>query len=159
MKIKKCYHCEQGNLIRKFEKYKREIGENRFVTSDLVEYYQCDNPLCNAKIFLGKESTKLDSTSVKNLLLEILKHKRKLNGDDIHYLRSFFSIPARQISLILGYETSTVSGWEGKNLELDFSKSLIVAIFFATQLKHKYPEYSSELDFDLLLDSAFSMAK
>ena len=158
MNLKKCYHCEEGNLIKKVEKYKREIGSNRFVTSDLVEYFQCDNTKCNAKIFLGKESNKLDTTSVKNLLLDVLQQKRSLNGDDVHYLRSFFAISARQLSMRLRYEASTVSSWEGKNLELDFSKSVVVALFFAGQLKHKYPECEAELNFDSLLESAFSIA-
>ena len=158
MQLKKCYSCEKGNLTKKVETYKREIGKNRFVTSDLVEYLQCDNPECNAKIFLGKETTKLDATSVKNLLIDILQHKRTLNGDDVHYLRTFFNLSARQLSLRLRYEASTVSSWEGKNLELDFSKSVVVALFFAGLLKHKHPECSSELNFDSLLDSAFSLA-
>jgi DNA-binding transcriptional regulator YiaG len=158
MKFKKCFQCEKGNLIKKHEKYRREIGNNRFIISDDVEYFQCDNPNCNAKIFLGNESKKLDATSVKNLLLDVLKNKRTLNGDDVYYLRTFFLISARQLSLCLRYESSTVSNWEGKNMELDFSKSIIVCLFFCTQLKHKYPEFIAELNFDSLIDIAFDMA-
>jgi hypothetical protein len=158
MTLKICPTCEKGALIKKFDKQRREIGHNRFITSDIIEYLQCDNIDCNAKIFFGNAVKKLDASSVKNLLLDVLKHTRGLNGDDVYYLRSFFAISARQLSLRLRYEASTVSGWEAKNLELDFSKSVIVCLYFSAQLKKNYPEFSEELNFDSLLNTAFDIA-
>lgn len=146
-----CPTCEKGELIPCMEPYNVQIGEDRFVASDPVNFLRCTN--CGGEIFIGDENIKTDRSAAKNLLLDVAQKKKVLLGEDIIFLRSVFRIQAKDLSLKLNLDTSTVSKWENRNTELSYPVALTVAIFFISEYINSD---DAKIDLNPLIVKAFS---
>ncbi len=138
-----CPACNNGVLTPRNEIYNVRIGESRFAKSDPVHFLSCSN--CGEAIFIGNESEKADRSAAKNILKEILLRSRKMTGEDTKFVRSVLKLSARELSLRLELDASTVSQWETRKGELSFPVAFAVAIFFFRELMKDDENFAEEI--------------
>ena len=103
------------------------IGESSCVASDPVPFFRCE---CGETEFLTKHSRTADITAARRLLLSVLEGSRRLNGENLRWLRSVFSISAKDLSEQLQFKPSTGSQWESRNTLFDMPTSQGIALLF-----------------------------
>ena len=146
-----CPICQTGHLQPQNNSVSVRIGENRFVLSDPVHFFECDH--CSETIFLGQESKKADLSAAKRILAETILSNRAMNGEDIIFLRAVVELSAKELSLSLNLDPSTVSQWEKRNTVLSFPVSLAVSVLLLKKLLPNEHEFKNEVG--ELLEKAF----
>ncbi len=147
-----CLACETGSLHAKFESYPVRISEHQTIPSDPVRFMKCDN--CGDIIIHGEESKRADFSAGKNLLKAVVRQEESLNGRAVAFLRSLVSISAKELSLRLRLDATTVSQWEGRNTVIQHPTGFAVAVFFLREMAKNKDEFLKEIE-ELILN-AFS---
>lgn len=102
------------------------LSGDKQIHSDPVSFFRCE---CGEVEFLPKEMVRAEQSAVKNYLFEALKNKEHLRGRYLKDIRSILGLKAKQLSLDLGYQSSTVTQWEARDIEFDKISSEGLALF------------------------------
>ena len=146
-----CPVCNQGILVVRNEPHRVRVGVEKFVLSDAVHFLECS--ICGERIFLGAESFKADNSAAKNLLREVLTGAQKLTGEDVSFLRAILQLSARELSLRLELDPSTVSQWETRKSTLSYPVAFAVAVFCFREIMKGDVRFADEIS--VLIASAF----
>lgn len=138
-----CPLCQAGHLDPQHKPISVRIGQNRFVLSDEVNFFECDN--CKETIFLGQESKKADISAAKRILNDTILAKWEMNGEDVAFLRAVVGLSAKDLSLSLNLDPSAVSQWEKRNTVLSFPVSLAVSLLFLKMLLPDQADFKNEV--------------
>lgn len=147
-----CLSCSSGALHAVFESYPVRVSASQTVFSDPVRFMKCES--CGDVIMHGDESTRADVSAGKNLLREVIQQERTLNGQTVAFLRALISITAKDLSLRLRLDTTTVSQWEGRNTTLPQPTAFAVSVFFLREMAKSQDEFFKEIE--NLIFKAFS---
>jgi DNA-binding transcriptional regulator YiaG len=82
----------------------------------------------------------------KNLLREVIQQERTLNGRGVVFLRALISMTAKELSLRLRLDATTVSQWEGRNTTLPQPTAFAVAVFILRELAKNKDEFLKEIE-------------
>ena len=127
-----CLACENRSMRAVFEPYPVVVTESVSVLSDPVRFMKCNS--CGDVIMQGDEVARADVSAGKNLLREVIQQERTLNGRGVAFLRALISMTAKELSLHLGLDATTVSQWEGRNTTLPQPTTFAVAVFILREL-------------------------
>jgi hypothetical protein len=102
-----CLASENDTLRAVFEPYPVVVAGGITVSSDPVRFMKCDS--CGDVIMHGDETARADVSAGKNLLRDVIQHERTLNGRGVAFLRAMISMTAKELSLRLRLDATTVS--------------------------------------------------
>ena len=102
----------------------------------------------------GDETKQADLSAGKNLLGQVIKQEQTLNGQAVAFLRALVSVTAKELSLRLRLDATTVSQWEGRNTVLPQPTAFAVSVFFLREMAKDKHEFLKEIE-ELIL-KAFS---
>jgi hypothetical protein len=94
----------------------------------------------------GDEAARADVSGEKNLLREVIQQGRTWNGRGVAFLRALISMTAKELSLRLPLDATTVSQWEGRNTTLPQPTAFAVAIFILRELAKNKDEFLKEIE-------------
>jgi DNA-binding transcriptional regulator YiaG len=147
-----CLACQMGSLLAVYEPYPVRISELQTVMSDPARFMKCDS--CGDVIMHGDETKRADLSAGKNLLSQVIQQEQTLNGQAVAFLRALVSITAKELSLRLRLDATTVSQWEGRNTTLPQPTAFAVSVFFLREMAKDRHEFLKEIE-ELIL-RAFS---
>ena len=139
-----CLACEKGSMRAVFEPYPVVVAEGVSVLSAPVRFMKCDS--CGDVIMHGDEAARADVSAGKNLLREVVQQQRTLNGRGVAFLRAMISMTAKELSLRLRLDATTVSQWEGRNTTLPQPTAFAVAVFTLRELAKNKDEFLKEIE-------------
>ena len=139
-----CLSCESGTLHAVFEPYPVVVAEGVSVFSDPVRFMKCDS--CSEVIMHGDEAASADVSAGKNLLREVIQQERTLNGRGVAFLRALISMTAKELSLRLRLDATTVSQWEGRNTTLPQPTAFALAVIILRDLAKNKDEFLKEIE-------------
>ena len=139
-----CLACQKGSLSAIYEPYLVRISETQTVISDSVRFMRCD--ICHDVIMHGDEAKSADLSAGKNLLGLVVQQKETLNGQAVVFLRALVSITAKELSLRLRLDATTVSKWEGRNTLPPQPTAFAVAVFFLREMAKYKSDFLKEIE-------------